>query len=419
LEDIMNPEEIQKILEEHRLWLDSDGKDGKRADFEGANLEGADLEGAYLQGAILKGAHLEKAHLGGAKLQGADLEGAYLQGAILKEAYLGGTHFEKANLEGANLERADLELAHLGGAYLRGANLEGANLDGANLVGTDLKEACLEGAHLVGAYLQGASLIKANLMNAALGYADLQEANLRGADLCGASLLGADLKEADLKDAHLLKATLMLTKLDMVNFERTDLASIFIDKKTMLTLPKSAIDRYGSTFFVRGWLDSADKKNTLISSTEFPTCFISYSTMDTEFAVKLYTDLQHEGICCWFAPEDIKGGKKLFPQLDEAIRIHDKFILILSESSINSEWVATEIKRTRIYEKQENKQRLFPISLIEYEDLKEWELFDSDTVTDLASEVRSYYIPDFSNWEDDHSYKKAFDRLLKDLKAGD
>jgi hypothetical protein len=36
---------------------------------------------------------------------------------------------------------------------------------------------------------------------------------------------------------------------------------------------------------------------------------------------------------------------------------------------------------------------------------------------DSAREIREYFIPDFSNWKDHDSYKKAFDRLLRDLKA--
>jgi hypothetical protein len=34
-------------------------------------------------------------------------------------------------------------------------------------------------------------------------------------------------------------------------------------------------------------------------------------------------------------------------------------------------------------------------------------------------EIREYFIPDFSNWEDRDSYQTAFQRLVKDLKAGD
>ena len=36
-----------------------------------------------------------------------------------------------------------------------------------------------------------------------------------------------------------------------------------------------------------------------------------------------------------------------------------------------------------------------------------------------AREIREYFIPDFSRWKDHDSYKKAFDRLLKDLTAKD
>ena len=67
---------------------------------------------------------------------------------------------------------------------------------------------------------------------------------------------------------------------------------------------------------------------------EFYSCFISYSTKDQEFAERLYADLQAKGVRCWFAPHDMKGGRKLHEQIDEAIRLHDKLLLILSEHSM-------------------------------------------------------------------------------------
>ena len=39
--------------------------------------------------------------------------------------------------------------------------------------------------------------------------------------------------------------------------------------------------------------------------------FISYSTKDQDFDERLHTDLQDKGVRCWFAPEDVQGGKKL------------------------------------------------------------------------------------------------------------
>jgi hypothetical protein len=151
---------------------------------------------------------------------------------------------------------------------------------------------------------------------------------------------------------------------------------------------------------------------------EFYSCFISYSTKDQEFAERLHADLQNKGVRCWFAPEEIKAGRKLHEQIDEAIRLHDKLLLILSEHSMNSAWVETEIGNAREREAREKKQMLFPITLVPYEDIKKWKLFDADRGKDSAKEIREYFIPDFSNWKDHDSYQNAFHRLVKDLKAG-
>ncbi len=59
---------------------------------------------------------------------------------------------------------------------------------------------------------------------------------------------------------------------------------------------------------------------------------------------------------------------------------------------------------------------LFPISLVPYEEVQRWE-YPISTGTDLAEEIRQYFIPDFSNWKDHDSYQQAFERLVKDLKA--
>ena len=46
-------EELKEILEQHRLWLDSNGKEGKRANLTGADLRRANLTGANLTNTIL------------------------------------------------------------------------------------------------------------------------------------------------------------------------------------------------------------------------------------------------------------------------------------------------------------------------------------------------------------------------------
>jgi hypothetical protein len=150
---------------------------------------------------------------------------------------------------------------------------------------------------------------------------------------------------------------------------------------------------------------------------DFYSCFISSSIKDQAFADRLHTDLQARGVRCWFAPHDIQGGKKVHEQIDEAIRIYDKLLLIVSDASMNSPWVKTEIANARAREQQQKLQMLFPVSLVPFEQIRAWKLFDADTGIDSAREIREYYVPDFSNWKNHDAYATVFERLVRDLKA--
>ena len=113
----------------------------------------------------------------------------------------------------------------------------------------------------------------------------------------------------------------------------------------------------------------------------------------------------------------MQAGKKVHEQIDQAISISDRLLLILSDRSMNSEWVKTEIAHARQKELNENRRVLFPLSLVPFEKIKSWKNFDADTGKDSAREIREYLIPDFSRWKDHDAYSAAFERLLRDLKA--
>ena len=72
----MPDEELQKILEAHRMWVESEGKEGEIARLYEANLQKAFLRGANLQGADLRWANLSRARMIQANLRGADLRNA-------------------------------------------------------------------------------------------------------------------------------------------------------------------------------------------------------------------------------------------------------------------------------------------------------------------------------------------------------
>ena len=84
----MEASELKDILDSHKLWVSTKGKQGTRADLTGANLYGMNLHNANLQGADLRYTILTGANLSGANLSGANLTGVYLHGAILTNAIL-------------------------------------------------------------------------------------------------------------------------------------------------------------------------------------------------------------------------------------------------------------------------------------------------------------------------------------------
>src|SRR5262249_47422028 len=142
-----------------------------------------------------------------------------------------------------------------------------------------------------------------------------------------------------------------------------------------------------------------------------------YSHKDEPFAKKLHARMRQEHLRVWFAPEDMKGGEKIHEQIDKAIGAFDKLLLVLSENSMRSEWVGTEIYKARQREINEKRRILFPIRLVDFDVIRKWEYFDSDTGKDLAREIRDYFIPDFSNWDQQTSFEEGFASFLRGLRA--
>ena len=220
-------QELEQILADHRRWLESEKRQGKRADLSGANLDGLDLSGVLLSGANFRGASLNKTNLSSAQLIHADFSGASLQGTNLRRADLLLANFSGANLSGADLsgaapasdnpyvstrrgpkfKEADLTDAlfvetycyrsDFSGAKLIRTNfsqsyLSDADLRGANLSGNDLSEAVLVNAHL-----EGSNLSRANLSEAQMVHVNLSRSRMSGADITGANLEAANLADAE------------------------------------------------------------------------------------------------------------------------------------------------------------------------------------------------------------------------------
>jgi len=317
--------------------------------------------------------------------------------------------FSGANLHGANLSGTNLTFACLTGAYLDGASLTGAYLDGANLTGAYLAGADLTGAYLDSANLRGAILLNANLRGAILLDANLDGARLDGARLIASYLTGASLTGADLTGASLFYTVLGNVDLTcVVGLERCrHLGPSVIDHQTLHKsgrLPLSFLRGVGLPDRLIEYLPSL-----LNQAIQYFSCFISYSTKDQDFADRIHADLQNKGVRCWFAPHDMPIGGKILDEIDAAIRLRDKVLLILSEHSIKSDWVEDEVTKAFEEERKRGQIVLFPLRL-------------DDTVMDTneawAAKLRAQrHIGDFRHWKEHDGYTKSFQRVLRDLKC--
>jgi uncharacterized protein YjbI with pentapeptide repeats len=331
-----------------------------------------------------------------------------------------------ATLSRATLSRADLSGAILAGATLAGADLSRADLSGAILSRADLSRATLAGATLTEAYLAGADLGRADLGRADLTGATLFRATLFRADLSGAKLGGADLSRADLSRADLSGAKLGRANLFHIVlygtvFGDTDLTAVLgletcrhdgpstLDHRTLAKsglLPLAFLRGCGLPDSLIDYLPSL-----LNEPFQFYSCFISYASQDRAFAERLHADLQNKGVRCWFAPEDMKIGDRLRPRIDETIRLYDKLLLVLSKTSVTSQWVEEEVEIALARERQQKTTILFPVRI------------DNTVMTletgwpALIRNTRN--IGDFRRWKTHGVYQQAFERLLRDLKAAE
>ncbi|MEZ4714392.1 MAG: toll/interleukin-1 receptor domain-containing protein [Caldilineaceae bacterium] len=138
----------------------------------------------------------------------------------------------------------------------------------------------------------------------------------------------------------------------------------------------------------------------------YHSCFISYATADLAFAERLHADLIQAGVNCWFAPQDLKIGDKLLRTIHKAIMGYDKLLVVLTEHSIDSQWVEDEIELAFDREHRSSEYILFPIRL-------------DNTVLSTdhywAVKVRQRFIGDFSRQGEEGAYQNSLSRLLQDL----
>lgn len=337
---------------------------------------------------------------------------------------------EVPDLDGSNLNQVNLEGLDLSGCSFQGSNFSGARLIRTNMQSIYAPESNFSGADLVGINLQNANLDSCQFNSANLSAADLNGSILSRTSFSRANLASANLKKAYLVDADLSDVVLRRSNFSAAEFGYTVLAANIsqvyglddvIHKAPSHISLQSILSCKGKLpeQFLRGCgvkeQDINYFRSRINDSSDFYSCFISYSHDDNVFANKLYEKLQKRGVRCWLDEHQLLPGDDIYDEIDRGIKMWEKILLCCSEASLQgSPWVDREIDKALQKEEELWHQHgrkilsLIPLNLDDY--MFKWN-------SGKASMLKSRVAADFKQWQTSNElFDAAVEKILQALK---
>jgi uncharacterized protein YjbI with pentapeptide repeats len=349
----------------------------------------------------------------GARLPEAQLENANLAGISLMHAYLGGCTLCGSNLRGSNLRFAYLGNTDLSPASLSHADLRDADLSGAELPFASLRNANLDGASLFSASLARACLACASLQGASLEYAKTDSTDLSGTILSGATFGGGALIRTDLSSAIGLESVLHKSPstvgTDTLVLSRGLIPDSFLRGCGLSDWEVLNAKLYNPTLAPVEIAEIQAEVFRLRAGKPIQVCavFISYASKDVAFVDALQRQLDSRGIRSWRDVYELKAGR-IEEQLTRAISLNEIVLLVLSEHSVQSDWVEFEVRKAREKEQKEGRDVLCPIALDDAWKECRWP-------TRLRMQLQEYHILDFRDWQDFAIFDRQFSKLITGL----
>lgn len=145
-------------------------------------------------------------------------------------------------------------------------------------------------------------------------------------------------------------------------------------------------------------------------------CFISYSSKDERFVEQLNESLQQMGVQTWIDKHESSAGDQFEEQADKAIREMDKFILVLTEESLRSEWVKSEVSKAFEKSEETGKSVVIPISLSSPDRLRKIVMSDGDPDDQVIEKIFSYQMLNFEYWQKEDQYEESLEKLVETLR---
>ena len=93
--------------------------------------------------------------------------------------------------------------------------------------------------------------------------------------------------------------------------------------------------------------------------------FISHSSQDDGFVRGLQQALADVGEDVWIDSRELRGGDRLWPEIQRAIEEASAYAVVVSPASLQSEWVGDELAQALELQKQRGRDKypVVPLSL--------------------------------------------------------
>jgi len=261
----------------------------------------------------------------------------------LYEADFTDASLDEADLEGAQLFRAELRNVYGIAASFKKANCAEAKFNGSYFGLADFRDAQLVQSVFLHVVLAGADFGGASVGNTAFVGCDLShtigldQTQHRGPSSVAVDTLGRS--RGRIPESFLRGCGLSDTEIEFAKLYREGLTS---EEVTNITY---RIDELRGTRPI-----------------QLSPVFISYSHDDAVFVDELEKRLNANSIRFWRDTHDLKAGR-LETQIDRAIRMNPVVILVLSQHSVESDWVEFEAGKARELEKELKRDVLCPVAL--------------------------------------------------------
>jgi uncharacterized protein YjbI with pentapeptide repeats len=306
------------------------------------------------------------------------------------------------------------------GAVYLGIDLRHSTLRNCNLERCDISNANLRGADLSGSNLKSANLYNTLFEGATLDHADLSDSNLVSTEFSATSVNGTVLRNTRFGGTSIidtdLSRTVELGRALHYRPSAIDTSSLRLTCNGLEGQPEYLREEFFQFLSLSGLDDELTAVVRLWTGrpVEYYSVFISHSSLDKEFARKLYRDLQDLGIKCWLDEREILPGDSILDSVDKGIKVHDRMILVCSKNSLGPTtgwWVEEELARALAKERELRRAGhrfgvIVPITLDSFV-FTEWQSGYRETILEKK-------VGDFSN-EETQAYARSLEELVRAL----